>query len=127
MRCDDNKTLFQMIFSSLSIISCTTQIVTNKLSDVELNYNIDTINLRPRNYEEVDSCMVEHLINASKRGVTCALVATIDIDVVVVLIYYFFFFKFEAPWVEMGVGQHLQYCKYFAASASCVAFFTWNI
>ena len=128
MRCDDNKTHFQITFSSsLRKISCPTQIVTTKLSDVESNCKIDAINLRPRNYEEVDSCIVVHLKNASKREVKRALVATINTDVVVVLIYHFFFFKFEVLWVEMGLGEHSQPFIYFAANVNCVVFYIWNI
>ena len=50
--------------------------------------------------------MVVHLIDALKRVLKRVLVATVDTDVVAVLIYHFFFCKFEALWVEMGVGQH---------------------
>ena len=50
--------------------------------------------------------MIVHLIDASKGGVKPVLVATVDTDVVEVLIYHFFFFRFEALWVEMGIGQH---------------------
>ena len=120
-------THFQIIFSSLRKISCPTQIVTTKLSDVESNCKIDAINLRPRNYEEVDSCIVVHLINASKRGVKRALVATIDTGVVVVLIYHFFFFKFEVLWVEMGLGEHREPFIFFAATVNCIVFYVWNI
>ena len=74
--------------------------------DVESNCNIDTINLQPCNHEEVDSCMIVHLIDTSKGGVKPVLVATADTDVVEVLLYHFFFFRFEALWVEMGIGQH---------------------
>ena len=94
-----------MISCSLSKINCPIQIVTTRLSHVESNCNTHTINLQPCNHEEVDGHMVVHLIDASKRAVKRVLVATVDTDVVAVLIYHFFFFKFEALWVEMGVGQ----------------------
>ena len=50
--------------------------------------------------------MVINVIDATKRGVKRVLVATVDTDLVVNLIYHFVFFKFEALWVEMGIGQH---------------------
>ena len=55
---------------------------------------------------EADSRMVVQLIDAWMRGVKRVLAATVDTDVVVFLICHFFSFKFEAVWVEMGIGQH---------------------
>ena len=73
-----------MISCILSKINCPIQIVTTKLSHVESNSNTHTINLQPCNHEEVDSRMVIHLIDASKRAVKRVLVATVDTDVIVV-------------------------------------------
>ena len=98
-----------MIFRILCQIICPTQIFTTKISNVESNCNIDTINLQPCYHKEPDNTMILHLIDALKRGVKRALVATVDIDIVVVWIYHFFFDKFEVLWVEMGIDQHRQW------------------
>ena len=110
MRCDDNRIeLFQIISSSLSKINCPTQIVTTKFSNVESNCNIRYH--KSSNCMEADGCtvnsrMVVQLIDAWMRGVKRVLAATVDTEIVVFLICHFFSFKFEAVWVEMGVGQH---------------------
>ena len=55
---------------------------------------------------EEDSHMVAHFIDASKRRVKHALVATVDSDMVEVL-KKSFLFTFKALWIEMRIQRHI--------------------
>ena len=110
LRNDDNETeLFSFLSLHTSTLETEGQIITTHLKDVLCTQPRGTTGLAPCTYEEADTRMFLHLLDATIHGHTKVMIRTVDSDVLVLAIAAVQQIGIYELRIAFSTGKHFRY------------------